>query len=403
MNTTDNPAIHKKPKRRKWMIILGSIVILLIIVRLIMPFVVLKFVNKKLSTLKEYRGHVEDIDLALIRGAYQINDLRLDKIDTLTNKADSIPFFTCSQIDLSVQWAAIFKGAIVGEIYVENPVLNFVKGKHKNEDAKADTADFQSVIRDLMPLTINHFEINNGQVHFVDPYSSPVIDVPVKNIEVKADNLSNANDSSKVLPASLRADATVYGGTVDLDVKFNALEKQPTFDLNANIKNVNMVNLNDFFKAYGKFTVNKGSFGLYAEFAAKGGAFKGYVKPLIRDLDVAQEGNFAQIVWSDIVEGAAWVFKNHSKDQVATKLPVEGRFDDPNASLWTAISYVLKNAFVFALRPSVDNTIDIGKVEPEHEKKTFLQKIFGKKDKKEGDGKPKDKEPKSKHHQSKNK
>ena len=36
---------------------------------------------------------------------------------------------------------------VVGEIYVKEPVLNFVQGKHKNEDAKADTANFKDVIK----------------------------------------------------------------------------------------------------------------------------------------------------------------------------------------------------------------------------------------------------------------
>jgi hypothetical protein len=44
---------------------------------------------------------------------------------------------------------------------------------------------------------------------------------------------------------------------------------------------------------------------------------------------------------------------------------------------------------VYALQPSVDNTINLGKVEEvETGKKTFLQKVFGKKDKdKDGDKK----------------
>lgn len=382
MNTSETQKPVTK-KRKKWKIVVVSIIVLLIIFRLILPYIVLNFVNKKLSTIKEYYGHVEDIDIALIRGAYQINDILLVKVDSVTHQKDSIPFFKSPQIDLSVQWSAIFKGRIVGEIYMENPVLNFVKGKHKNEDVKADTADFQDVLKALMPLTINHFQINNGQIHFIDKYSSPSIDVPMKNIQVTADNLSNANDSNKVLPSTIKATADLYEGKFNMNVKLNVLEKKPTFDLNAGIENINMVYLNNFFKAYGKFEVEKGNLGLYTEFAAKDGAFKGYVKPIIKDLKVAKEGTFGQIVWENIISGAALILNNYKRDQVATKVPIEGRFDDPETGLWTAISYVLKNAFVLGLQPSVDNDIDLGKVEQKDEKKTFLQKVFGKKDKDE--------------------
>ena len=372
---------NKQIKRKKWKIVLISIISILIIVRLILPYVVLHFVNKKLAALKEYYGHVEDIDIALIRGAYKINNIKLVKIDSLTHQQDTIPFFTANTIDLSVQWKAIFKGKIVGEIYVEDPIINFVQGKHKGEDTKADTSDFKDLIKSLMPLTINHFQINNGQIHFRDPYSNPIVDVPMKNISVKAENLSNVNDSGKVLPSTIVANGSMYGGNFNLNIKLDPLQKNPTFDLNAGINNIDMLNLNNFFKAYGNFKVKKGNFGLYTEFAGKDGAFKGYVKPIIKDIEIEKDGTFTQIVWGNIVAGIATIFENHKKDQVATKIPVEGRFDNPSTGLWTAISYVLKNAFVLALQPSIDNTINLGKVEePDSGKKTFLQKIFGKKD-----------------------
>ncbi len=390
-------ATSAKPRRKKkiWLIILISLIVLLVIVRILLPYIVLKYVNKTLNELKEYQGHVEDIDIALIRGAYVIKDIRLDKKDSLTNKVDSIPFFRSSSIDLSVQWAAIFKGSIVGEIYVNDPVLNFVKGKHTNEDVKADTTDFRVTIKKLMPLTINHFEISNGQIHYIDKYSSPQVDVAMKNLQVKADNLSNVNDSAKLLPAKLVADGDVYKGKFNLTVDFNAFEKQPTFDLNAGLKNVDMVSLNPFFKAYAKFQVDQGNLGLYTEFAAKNGDFKGYVKPIIKDLKVKKEGDFVDIVWENIVGGIAKILENRKKEQVATKVPIEGKFDNPDTGLWTAINYVLRNAFVYALRPSIDNEINIGKVEEKDTHKTFLQKIFGKDDKDEDKNNEKEKDEKN--------
>ena len=394
MSTIKNSEKPKKAKRRRvWKIILVSLLVILIIVRLILPHFVLKYVNKKLSEIKEYQGHVDDIDLALIRGAYVINDIVLYKVDSAKQRTDSIPFFKCPKIDLSVQWKAIFKGSIVGEIYLDDPELNFVKGKHKGEDVKADTSDFRKVIKDLMPLTVNHFEITRGQIHYIDKSSSPKVDIAMKNIEAKAENLSNVNDSSKLLPATLRGTGDIYGGTFQLNVKFDALKNKPTFDMDARLDNMDMVQLNSFFMAYGKFEVEKGNMGLYTEFAAKDGLFKGYVKPILKDLKVkiGKKGdNIGDVLWETLVAGIGEVFKNWKKDQVATKIPIEGRFDKPETGLWTAINYVLRNAFVYALRPSIDNTIDIGKVEaPPPEKKTFLQKLFGKKDENKKDKKKK--------------
>jgi hypothetical protein len=112
-------------RRRRLFFILGTVLLILVVLRLCLPYIVLRYVNNKLANLKEYHGHVEDIDIALIRGAYVINNINLVKIDSETrNKKDTIPFFSSQEIDLSVDWSAIFKGSIAGEIYVEKPVLN---------------------------------------------------------------------------------------------------------------------------------------------------------------------------------------------------------------------------------------------------------------------------------------
>lgn len=377
-----NLKAKKKDPRRKKKIrtILVSIIVLLIIFRLFLPYIVLHYVNKKLGELKEYYGHVEDIDIALLRGAYIIKDIELVKIGNDQGEKDTIPFFRSNAIDLSVQWKAIFKGSIVGEIYVEDPVLNFVKGKHKNEDAKADTADFRQLIKDLMPLTVNHFEISNGEIHYIDQFSSPKVDVALKELAVVANNLSNVNDSTKLLPAHADATGKAYEGDFKLKVDFDALQKTPTFDMSAEITHVNLVLLNDFLRAYGNFDVKKGDFGLYTEFAGKEGGFGGYVKPVLKDLDIVQwtkeEGNFKQILWETLIGSVAELLQNQNKEQLASKVNIKGRFDDPSINLWRAISYVLRNAFVHALKPTIDNSISIKKLDDAKDK-TFLEKIFG--------------------------
>lgn len=78
----------------------------------------------------------------------------------------------------------------------------------------------------------------------------------------------------------------MYEGTLRLDVRLNPLDNNPKFDRNAELKNTNLVKLNDFFQAYTRVDVNKGRFGLYSEVAAKDNQFAGYVKPLIQDLDI---------------------------------------------------------------------------------------------------------------------
>lgn len=371
---------------RKTLIIICSVIGVLIIFRLFLPTIVLHYVNKQLSQLEEYYGHVDDIDIRLWRGAYVIDEIEIRKKEKLENDVkDTIPFFTAKEVDLSVQWRALFEGKVVAEIIVEKPTLNFVQGAHKDEDVKADTADFRELIDDLVPLTINHFTINDAQIHYIDPNSSPKVDIFITELYVVAEDLTTNPEPNDTLPASVHAYGKTYGGRFDFSARLDALADNPTFDMNAEISKLDMVGLNDFLRAYGNFDVKKGEFNLYTEFAAKEGRFGGYVKPLMKDLDIVQwekeEGNFPQILWETIVAGGAELIQNQKEDQVATKVTIENTFENPDIGVWGAVSYVLRNAFLQALYPAIDNTIDINDLE--NEKKGFFQRLFSKKEGKE--------------------
>src|SRR5205814_718109 len=128
----------------------------------------------------------------------------------------------------------------------------------------------------------------------------------------------------------------------------------PTFDMKAELKNLNLVKLNDFLKAYGNFEVKEGRVGIYTEFAAKNGEFGGYVKPIIKNIKVVEgTGGLKQRIWELFVGASSKILKNPSAQQIATKVDIQGRFDDPAINTWRAVSYLLRNAFVQALKPTI--------------------------------------------------
>ncbi len=376
--------------------ILIIIIVVLVVLRILLPYILLKYCNNSLAELKGYYGHIQDIDVALYRGAYQINDMYLNKVDAKTNKQTE--FFKVNNVDLSVQWRALFNGKLVGELVFNSPKLIFTKNRTEISDVKKDTNDFRKVLKDLMPLKVNRFEVNNGSIHYVDAGATPKVDISIEQAHILAQNLKNVEDTKTELPSPITATANVYGGTLSLNMKMDALAKKTRFDLNAEIKNANLVSANDFFKAYGGFDVNKGTLGLYTEFAAKNGKYKGYVKPVIKDLDVVgpedKNDKFFQKVWENIVGGAGEILNNLKKNQIATKVPIEGDFTGSHTDMIEMIWQLLRNAFIHALMPSIDNQINLNSLNADPgEHKTLMQKIFGggkdkdKKDKNEKDKK----------------
>jgi len=372
--------------------ILISVVVLLIIIRLILPYVVLHYTNKALANVKGYYGHIDDIDLSIYRGAYIINDIYLNKVDSVSKQ--QTPFFKSRNIDLSLEWGALFHGSIVGELIFDSPELIFTKDKADLTDIKKDTTDFRKLLKNFMPLKVNRFEVNDGTIRYADNTSTPKVDIALKQTHILALNLKSVIDDKVELPSTVTAQADAYEGTLSFNMKLNALADNATFDLNAEIKNTNLVLLNGFLKAYGNFDVHRGNFGLYTEMAAKDGKFKGYVKPIIKDLKVVgiedRHDTFFNKVWEQIVGAAGEIFRNQKKDQIATKVNMEGSFKNPKTKTLDAIWEVLLNAFVQALLPEVDNTISINSVKTKtpQDKRNSLQRIFSS-GKKNNDGKKK--------------
>ncbi len=356
---------------------------LLVVVRLILPYAVLRYANQALAEMPGYRGHIKDIDLALIRGAYRIDSIYLNMHDSVSGKETK--FFGARSIDLSIEWRSLIHGEIVSEIVFEEPYLLFTKNKVEPETLKEDSTDFIELLEDLMPIKVNRFEVVDGTISYRDLTTTPKVDVALTNTHVVATNLRNAYDSGAVLPATITARATVYEGDLEMKMRLNPMADVPTFDLNAELRDTNLALLNDFFEAYANVDISKGTLGLYTEVAAAEGKFDGYVKPLLRDLSILGKedkgDSFFKKMWEGLVGAAGQVIENLKEDQVATKIPFKGEVENPKANVWYTISYVLRNAFIRAIQPSIDNEINLSDVtKQEEEKKGFLERVFGGKD-----------------------
>lgn len=375
------------PKRYKRVRVILIVVGALIAIRIALPYLVLHLVNKRLANMPGYYGHVEDVDLAIWRGAYKLKGAYLDKVDSTGKRT---PFFETRYVDLSVEWHSLFRGRVVGKMYFQDPVMRFVKEAITPEQLSDDEDQFRDLRKDLMPLEINRLEVDNGQIHYVDPGSHPPVDVYLENTHILASNLINVQDTS-LLPAHAMATANVYGGEARCEMKLDLLAQYATFDMNLEMKSIDLTRLNEFFQAYAKVDVNKGTFGLYAEIASKQGTYTGYVKPIIQDLDVLghedREDNVLRKIWEGLVGLAGEVLSNQPKDQVATKIPIEGDLDESHVGILTALVQVLRNAFIQALQPSLDYEISIQSVEQQPDKKG-LKDLFERKEPKKKKEKP---------------
>ncbi len=357
--------LHKKLTKKR-VLIPTAIILLLIVARILLPFVLLRVINDRLANLDGYRGYVKDIDLHLYRGAYVIDSIDFVK----TGDSIPVPFVSVKTVDLSVQWEALFDGRIVAEIILTKPDLNFAVAKGKSgggEGGKVhqsgEGVDWVKTIKDLVPIKINRLVVSDGKIAYRDFSTDPEVDVRIDHLDMEASNLSNATSDSSRLPSSVEATGNAFGkGNFNLSAKMNILKKIPDLDLNFSIESVDMTHFNDFLRAYSNADVESGIFNLYTEVILNDSELEGYVKPVMEHVDVVdwkkEDEPFIDKLWESLVGAVAEIFENQPTDRLATRVPLRGNVEDIDAGLLTTIWNIFRNAFIEAFSKDLEGTIE---------------------------------------------
>src|SRR5947208_17048432 len=216
---------------------------LLVIVRALLPFWVRDYVNRKLSEVPEYRGHVAAVTLHLWRGAYQIHHVELLK----TTGHVPVPFFSAPLIDLSVQWRALFDGAFVGNIDFFEPKMNFVNAPSKENSQVGVDKPWPQKIKQLFPLRINRCTASNGEVHYRDFSRSPNVDVTFDRGQMVATNLTNSKKLSKTMVAELQIEGRpLRAGDLRARIALDPYAEKPSFTLWCRVTALHLDKIHDF-------------------------------------------------------------------------------------------------------------------------------------------------------------
>lgn len=321
-----------------------------------MPYVVRSFVNDQLEDIQGFRGHVQKIRMNLWRGAYTIINLRLLKASGKT----PVPFITLPEMDFEIEWRQLFKGALVTQITVTRPVVNFVAGPTQKQKQTGLHRNWKQVLQNIAPFTINRFQVNDGSLRFLDPYRTPKVDIYVTNLFATATNLTNVRHQGGPLPSGLLAHGnTIGGGLLHLELHMNPLAHAPTFKLLTTLTNVDLTSLNNFLEAYAGFSVAAGTFSLVVNVAADHERYQGYAKPFFFDMAVFSLPKEVHetpwhVVWDAVVALITRIFRNQPYNQLATVVPISGVFKRGSTiDLATTIGGILQNAFVQALSPKL--------------------------------------------------
>lgn len=341
--------------------------LLVLVLRLAMPYAVQWYINETLSQSTRYDGRVGDVDIMLWRGAYSLEHVVLYK----SNGEVDRPFVNVDYIEFTLAWSQLIKGAAVGKVKVETPEINFVDGGTDAASQSGKNENWLSIADQLFPLRIDELTVKNGRVNFSNPNTTPAIDISLHDIEVVLTNLVNSDALSDTRIATAKVTGqTATQGTLQINAKLNPATSSPTFDIDIKAENVGLVNFKNVLDTYAPFDLEAGTLTLAAEIASDDGNVKGYVKPILHNVEVfswkgdieRDDDGFFQGSVEAISALITELFENQSKDQIATRIPITGDLSSPEMQSWEAFKAILKNAFVQAFKGDIEKSIELNQL-----------------------------------------
>src|SRR5690606_37802479 len=138
-------------------------------------------------------------------------------------------------------------------------------------------------LSDLFPFTFNQIDVVDGVVRFRAPGISRKEALVLHSVDFSLRNLTNVIETDQVAFASFDLQGITLGqSTLRIDGKLDPHAPKPTFEVAAELQKVELPALNPWLETYAGVNAKKGTFALYAEFAAAKGKFKGYAKPIAK-------------------------------------------------------------------------------------------------------------------------
>ncbi|AGH95643.1 DUF748 domain-containing protein [Pseudobdellovibrio exovorus] len=346
--------------------------VVLFVIRMILPSICLFFINYTLENkLGTYKGHLDDFDLSLYRGAYQLQGLTIEKRESAVE-----PLLKVKEVDLSLAWRALLKKNISADVTIDGLVLRLADSsdeKAKQTGADEPKKNWEEVGGVLVPVAIETLKIHDSAIYFTNRDLKAPLPVSLEKIEIEAKDLrSRSEGKMSPLKASAilqkHADLKISGS---LDLLANPLR----FDLDGQIEKFKPNTVNSLLRLYIPVDVTEGELSAYSEVAAKDGVVWGYAKLIFNDGDIISLGqNYIGVKHFFVEIGTAfanWFLQNNDNKNMATIIPFVYENGNFNVDTSEILNSALRNRNE-KIKPRIDDIISLEGQEPITDPKRIL-------------------------------
>jgi hypothetical protein len=353
--------LHEQPKalrpmarlaRRMGLVSLVSAFVLLILFLVVWygtPYYLRDYLEKRADALPDYKLTIHWLQINPIACSIDLENIVLEKKSNLI----PVPFFASRDVHIAMQWTQLIHLSFRSNVTLHEPVVNFVNGPTPETSQTFLEPIWVTEVKQLVPLEINQFKIHNGDIHYYDFHAEPEINLQLTNLELVADNLSNATHTKDLMPTTVTITGhPVKVGELEVHLSCNTDLKQPTFSEKVRLEKVPAPALNSFIAKYASVYAKTGDLAFYSEMVSKEGSYDGYLKPFFQNLQfepMPKDRSGLAALWATLLNGVKGLIQDDRK-VIATQVPVTGQYKDPNVDIWAAAFGILKNAWIESLK-----------------------------------------------------
>ena len=296
-----------------------------------------------------------------VKGDVALKNVPLDYFKPVTNRYDLTVKGGTLTADGLIEYAPTVKIVDLRDAQVRGVKIDYVHTP-KNEgiaqkaaEKTAETAR-KTGNRDDLLVRAKHVRVTESEVGVIDKSSDPPFRVFLTAVNLDIENVTN--QKSEGLGKMKLTGRFMGSGRTSAQLTIPD-PKGPDFDFALQVEDVDMRAMNPLLKRYGKFDVVQGNFSLYSELKGRKGTVTGYVKPLFKDVkaydpEQDRDKSFVKRLYERLVTGVSKLLKNPPREEVATKIDVGGRIDQPQTSTIQAVLNLLRNAFIKAIMPGLE-------------------------------------------------
>lgn len=125
-----------------------------------------------------------------------------------------------------------------------------------------------------MPVPVSELTIRDGEFHYRDYSTSPVVDVPLYGVQGQISNLLNTTQDTSARYAQLNFSGRLYNhAELMLEGHFDVLDPKPNYLIKLAILQLQMDSLNPILEAYTTLIIQGGVVTMGVDYDAHGGQY----------------------------------------------------------------------------------------------------------------------------------